>query len=73
MYVRRKEALGQFDLQGTQRIGYSYSQNGYNKEAKYYFDKQIEYCKSSIQNSRPYALSKEAYFDLAGCVCFQRG
>ncbi|MCX6254258.1 MAG: hypothetical protein NTV31_07245, partial [Bacteroidia bacterium] len=70
-YVERKKALGQFDLDATQRIGYTYWKNGYRKEAEYYFDKQIEYCKNSIQNSRPYALSKYAYYDLAGVYAFR--
>ena len=70
-YVERVETLGQFDLQGTQRIGYAFWKNGDKKKAEYYFDKQIEYCKNSIQNSRPYALSKYAYYDLAGVYAFR--
>jgi TolB-like protein len=69
-YVERIKALGQFDLEGTQRIGYAYWKNGYRKEAGYYFDKQIEYCKSSIQNNRPFALSKQSYYELAGVYAF---
>jgi tetratricopeptide (TPR) repeat protein len=69
-YVETKKALGQFDLEGTQRIGYAYWKNGYRKEAEYYFDKQIEICKSSIQNNRPFALSKQSYYELAGVYAF---
>jgi hypothetical protein len=60
-------ARGQFKYNETHRIGYSYWKNGYKKEAKFYFDKQIEYCNTDIQYGRQYSKQKYAYYDLA-CV-----
>ena len=69
-YIEKLEARGQFKYNGTHRIGYSYWKNGYKKEAKFYFDKQIEYCNNDIQYGRQYAAQKYAYYDLAAVYAF---
>jgi tetratricopeptide (TPR) repeat protein len=55
----------------THRIGYVYWQNGYRKEADYYFDKQIEYCDGMIKAERPWAQKYYAFYDLAGVYAFR--
>jgi tetratricopeptide (TPR) repeat protein len=70
-FVERKEALGQFYLIESHRIGYAYFKNGYKKEADYYFDKQIDYCNSQIKFYRPWAQALYPYYDLAGVYAFR--
>ena len=53
------------------RIGYAYWENGYKKEAEYYFDKQLEYCKNEIKLKRPWAQRLYPYYDLAGVYAFR--
>jgi hypothetical protein len=54
------------------RIGYAYWENGYKKEAEYYFDKQIEYCNEQIKLDRPYASRLLfTYYDLAAVLAFR--
>jgi TolB-like protein len=69
--IERKEALGQFILIESHRIGYAYFKNGYKKEADYYFDKQIDYCDSLIKFNRPWAQVLYTYYDLAGVYAFR--
>jgi tetratricopeptide (TPR) repeat protein len=52
------------------RVGYTFWQVGKTEEAKYYFEKQIEYCLESIRLNRPYAVWKFAQFDLAAIYAF---
>jgi TolB-like protein len=52
------------------RIGYSYRQNGYEKEAENYFNEQINYCNRMIDLKRLYAQSLYPYYDLAGVYAF---
>ncbi len=70
-YVERLEASGSGDLQNMQRVGYVYWQNGYKKEAEYYFNKQIEYCNESIELGREYSRNLTAFYDLAGIYAFR--
>jgi TolB-like protein len=53
------------------RIGYSYWQNGYKKEAEYYFNEQINYCNSMIDSKRLFAQTLYPYYDLAGVYAFR--
>jgi TolB-like protein/Tfp pilus assembly protein PilF len=53
------------------RIGYSYWQNGYEKEAEYYFNEQINYCNRMIDLKRLYAQTLYPYYDLAGVYAFR--
>jgi TolB-like protein/Tfp pilus assembly protein PilF len=72
IYIERRNSLGQFDLQGTHRIGYAFWENGYKKEAEYYFDKQIEYCNEQINLERPLASRLlYVYYDLAAVYAFR--
>jgi tetratricopeptide (TPR) repeat protein len=61
------EALGKFTLNNTHRIGFVYMKNGYTKEAKSYFDKQIAYCQNIIKSGRQ---SPFTNYDLAGVYAF---
>jgi TolB-like protein/Tfp pilus assembly protein PilF len=70
-YVDALEALGEFDYGVMHRIGYAYWKNGYKKEAKYYFDKQMEYCNNLIKSDRPYAQLFYTYYDLAAIYAFR--
>jgi len=57
------------ELTSSQRIGHILWNNGFKEDANYYFDKQIEYCKSTIELDRPRA--QLSYFDLAGVYAFR--
>lgn len=52
-YVEVLNALGTFTLNDMHRIGWAYWENGYEKQAEFYFAKQIEYCKNEIKLKRP--------------------
>lgn len=70
-YVERLEASGSGDLQNMHRVGYVYWQNGYKKEADYYFNMQLEYCNESIELGREYSRNLSAFYDLAGIYAFR--
>jgi TolB-like protein/Tfp pilus assembly protein PilF len=70
-YVERLKASGAVDLQNMQRVGYVYWQNGYKKEAEFYFNKQLEYCNESIGLGREYSRNLNAFYDLAGIYAFR--
>jgi TolB-like protein len=53
------------------RIGYSYWQNGYKKEAEYYFNEQINYCNRMIDSKRLFAQTLYPYYDLASVYAFR--
>jgi TolB-like protein len=53
------------------RIGYSFWQNGYKKEAEYYFNEQINYCNRMIDSKRLFAQTLYPYYDLAGVYAFK--
>jgi TolB-like protein/Tfp pilus assembly protein PilF len=53
------------------RIGYSCWQNGYKKEAEYYFSEQINYCNRMIDLNRLFAQRLYPYYDLAGVYAFR--
>ena len=54
------------------RIGYVYWQNGYKKEAEYYFNEQIKYCNKTIELKRLQGHYLYTYYDLAGIYAFIR-
>jgi tetratricopeptide (TPR) repeat protein len=66
-YIEKLKIRGELAVNETHRIGYSFWKNGYKKEAKYYFDKQLEYCINDIKYGRQYATQRLAYYDMA-CV-----
>ncbi len=51
-YIESLKALGQFSARIMHRIGYVYWQNGYKKEAEYYFNEQKRICEESIKMGR---------------------
>ena len=59
------------NMNNMQRIGYAYWQNGYKKDADYYFDKQMEYCNILNKSDRPYAQKFYTYYDRAGIYAFR--
>jgi hypothetical protein len=66
------KAKGGINIAGLQRIGYAYWQNGYKKEAEYYFNEQIKNCNKSIEMKRLYSGQiSYTYYDLAGIYAFK--
>jgi TolB-like protein/Tfp pilus assembly protein PilF len=70
-YVEMLKGLGTFTNNTMHRIGLSYWGNGYKKEAEYYFDKQLEYCKNDIELKRPWGQRLYPYYDMAGIHAFR--
>ncbi|MBN1181702.1 MAG: tetratricopeptide repeat protein [Bacteroidales bacterium] len=70
-WIERKKATGSLALWDMQRVGYAYWQNGYKKEAEYYFDKHIEYCNNEIKLGRFRSKQLFSYYDLAGIYAFR--
>jgi tetratricopeptide (TPR) repeat protein len=71
IYVEQLKKNGIISIQGAHRIGYAYWLNGYNDEATYYFDKQLEYCFGMIKSDRPTAQKKVVYYDIAAVYAFK--
>ena len=69
-WLERLKMEGRTKINGIQRVGYAYWENGLRDSAEYYFNKQIEYCNDAIRLGRPYGLSA-AYYDLAGVYAFK--
>jgi TolB-like protein/Tfp pilus assembly protein PilF len=70
-YIEMLEDLGTFTNNGMHRIGYIYWENGFKKEAEYYFDKQLEYSKKDIELKRPWGQRLYPYYDIAGIYAFR--
>jgi TolB-like protein/Tfp pilus assembly protein PilF len=70
-YLKRLEAFGDLSINVMHRVGYIYWQNGYKKEADYYFDKQLEYCNGIIEVGRRPHQDIDVYYDLAGVYVFR--
>ena len=71
IWIEKMTALKQFDLGGMHRIGYAYWENGFKKEAEYYFDRQLDFCKKVINSGRPDSRETYTYYDLAGVYAFR--
>jgi tetratricopeptide (TPR) repeat protein len=72
-WIIRSEIQGdEWFLGSSHRIGYVYSQNGNTETAKYYFNRQKNYCDRSIELGRQYAQMLYAYYDLAGVYAFRK-
>jgi tetratricopeptide (TPR) repeat protein len=69
--IGRRDTLGAGQINYMHRLGYAYWQNGYEEEADYYFDKQIDYCNWAIELGRNYAREVGSYYDLAGVYAFR--
>ncbi len=70
IFLKRIKSKEELDVAGMHRIGYAYWQNGYKKEADYYFNEQIKYCNRSNELRRSYAQSLLTYYDLAATYAF---
>jgi TolB-like protein/lipopolysaccharide biosynthesis regulator YciM len=69
--IEGRDTLDDPDLGYMHRLGYEYWQNGFKKEANYYFDKQIEYCNRANELGRKYSKEFASYYDLAGTYAFR--
>ena len=69
-YILTLKNLGQLDLLHMHRIGYVFWQNGFKKEAEYYFNEQKRICEESIKMGRSYSFTFRANYDLAGVYAF---
>ena len=58
------KAGGEINYNNMHRIGYAYLKNGYEKEANFYFNMQMDYCNKIIKSRRPRIIN--AYYDRAG-------
>jgi tetratricopeptide (TPR) repeat protein len=72
-YIEILKALGTFTPIDMHRIGWAYYENRYRKEAKYYFDKQLEYSKKEIDLKRLWGQKLYPYYDMAGVYAFIGG
>jgi TolB-like protein len=61
-WLGKYNALDEHRIFATHRIGWAYKQNGYKKEADYYFNEQINYCNKMIDLRRE---TYREYYDLA--------
>ncbi len=69
-YISTLKNLGQFTPNHSHRIGYVFWQNGFKKEAEYYFNEQKRICEESIKMGRWYSINFTASYDLAGVYAF---
>jgi tetratricopeptide (TPR) repeat protein len=70
-YIESSKTLGFSILYRPHNIGYAYWQNGYEKEAEYYFGEQKRYCEESIRLNRWDAQKLLVYYDLAAIYAFK--
>ena len=70
-YVEILSARGTFTPIDMHRIGWAYWENGYKKEAEYFFDKQLEYSKNQIELKRFMGQKLYPYYDMAGVYALQ--
>jgi TolB-like protein/Tfp pilus assembly protein PilF len=56
---------GELNINGMAGIGYAYWQNGYKKEAEYYFNETIKNCSRIIELKRSWGQKLYSYYDLA--------
>jgi tetratricopeptide (TPR) repeat protein len=65
--LQKKEAL---NINNMHRVGYAYFENGFEKEASFYFNEQIKFSKESIELRRSYSSGFWAHYDLAAVYAF---
>ena len=70
-WSEKLKARGEFDWDNIQYLAVVYWQNGYNKEAEYYFNEQIKHCNMMIELKRIWAQKLYTYYDLAGVYAFR--
>ena len=73
-YIDRLKSMGQIPQRNQYLIGYVYWQNGYKKEAEYWFNEQKKLSLESIKLGRSYSTSvifgSNGYYDLASVYAF---
>jgi tetratricopeptide (TPR) repeat protein len=72
-YSKRLKSSGQISPGDQLNIGYAYWQNGYKKEAEYWFNEQKKVSEESIRLGRVYSMSwsRNANYDLAALYAFK--
>jgi len=70
-YLMELETRKEISYADMHRVGYAFYINGYEKEAEYYFDLQLEYCNNLINEKRPSAQKYYANYDRAGIYAFR--
>ena len=70
-YIENLRTHGDRDINNMHRIGYVYWQNGYEKEAEYYFNEQIIICNGLNELQRDHSRNFYTYYDLAGVYAFR--
>jgi TolB-like protein len=65
------KAKGQLNIYNLHRLAYAYWQNGYKKEAEYYFNEQIRYFNKTNELKRLVGQELYTYYDLAGVYAFR--
>ncbi|MDT8402511.1 MAG: tetratricopeptide repeat protein [Bacteroidales bacterium] len=68
--IKRYSERGAIPLQYSHRFGFAFWQVGKEKDAREYFEKQIEYGEESIRLTRSIAMTMAAHYDLAGTYAF---
>jgi TolB-like protein/Flp pilus assembly protein TadD len=66
-YIAGLDTVETIGLRTRHRVGYCYLITGHRKKAEEYFELQKKYCEESIVLNRYYALTGDAYYDLA-CI-----
>lgn len=69
-WIERLHFLGLFETSNMHRVAYAYWENGYEEEAKYYFDREVKLCTGAIELGRFYANQLYFNYDLAGVYAF---
>jgi TolB-like protein/Tfp pilus assembly protein PilF len=70
-WFERLKTQGELTTNNMQRIGYAYWQNGYKKEAEYFFNEAIRYNNRMNELKRPGGLGLNTYYDLATVYAFR--
>ena len=69
-WIDKAEIVGVSDYNSMHRIGYVLWQNGFRDEAEDYFNRQIEYCNTQIEDEQLREYIGNNYYDLAAIYAF---
>ena len=64
------EKSGEISYNEMHRVAYALLKNGFNEEAEYYFDLQMEHCNNLIKSDHPWSQNLFAYYDRAAVNAF---
>ena len=70
-WFTRLKTSGALSTNNMDNIGYAYWQNGYKKEAEFFFDEQIKINNRMNELKRPGGLGLNTYYDLATVYAFR--